>query len=73
LENNYYIKQDEIAEKIEIFAKALEEFLRSGAYAIEQKILHDVSSSCGLLRVLDLERTQECDFVSQMKSLMQKA
>jgi len=74
LENNYSLKQGEIAEKIDVFAKGLEDFLRSGAYVIERKILEDIYSSYGLLRRLELERVQEeCDFVSQMKSLMRKA
>jgi len=74
LENNYSLRQDEVAEKIDVFAKGLEEFLRSGAYVIERKILEDIYSSYGLLRRLELERTQEeCDFVGQMKLLMRKA
>ena len=39
LENNYSLKRDEIAEKIDVFAKGLEDFLRSGAYVIERKFL----------------------------------
>jgi hypothetical protein len=74
LENKYAVKQDEIAEKIDVFAEGLEEFLRSGAYVVEQKILEDIYSSCGLLRRLELERSQdECDFVGQIKLLMQRA
>jgi len=74
LENKYCLKRDEIAEKIEVFAAGLEEFLRSGAYVIERKILEDIYSNYGLLRRLELERVQEdSDFVSQVKSLMQKA
>jgi len=73
LESKYAVKPDEAAEKIEVFAKGLEEFLRSGAYVIERKILEDIYSNYGLLRRLELERTQEEDFVSQMKLLMRKA
>jgi hypothetical protein len=74
IENHYSLKQDEIAEKIDLFAKGLEEFLSSGAYVIERKILEDIYSSYGLLRRLELERTQEeWDFVGQVKSLMRKA
>jgi len=74
LENNYSLKQDEITEKIEVFAAGLEEFLRSGAYVVERKILEDIYSNYGLLRRLELERVQEeSDFVSQVKSLMRKA
>jgi hypothetical protein len=74
LERNYSLKRSEIAEKIEVFAAGLEEFLRSGAYVIERKILEDIYSNYGLLRRLELERVQEeSDFVSQVKSLMRKA
>jgi hypothetical protein len=74
LESNYCLKQDEITEKIEVFAVGLESFLRSGAYVIERKILEDIYASYGLLRRLELEKMQEdTDFISQMKSLMRKA
>lgn len=74
LENNYAVKPDEIAEKIDVFAAGLEEFLRSGAYVVERKILEDIYSSYGLLRRLELERMQEVgDFASQVKQLIRKA
>ena len=74
LEHNYCLKRNEISEKIEVFAKGLEEFLRSGAYAIERKILEDVYSSHESIRRLESEKTShEDDFVSQMKLLMQEA
>jgi len=74
LEKNYCLRRDEVAERIEVFAAGLEEFLRSGAYVIERKILEDIYSDYGLLRRLELERVQEeSDFVSQVKSFMRKA
>jgi hypothetical protein len=73
LEVTYSLKQDEIAEKIDLFAKGLEEFLRSGAYVVERKILEDIYSTYGLLRRLELEKTREDNFVSQVKLLMQRA
>jgi len=74
LEKNYSLKQDEIAEKIDVFAKGLEGFLRSGAYVIERKILEDIYSSYGLLRRLEMEKMQEeSDFISQMKLIMRRA
>jgi hypothetical protein len=74
LERNYSLKRNEIAERIEVFAAGLEEFLRSGAYIIERKILEDIYSNYGLLRKLESERVQEeSDFVSQVKSLIRKA
>ena len=73
LESNYSLKRNEISEKIDVFTEGLEEFLRSGAYAIEQKILDDIYSTYGLLRRLETERTQkEHDFAGQMKLLKQK-
>ena len=74
LERNYSVKRNEIGDRIEVFAKGLEDFLRSGAYAIERKILEDICSSYGLLRRMELEKTEnECDFVSQMKLFVRKA
>jgi len=73
LENNYSLKRNEIAEKIDLFAKGLEDFLRSGAYVIERKILEDVYSNYGLIRRLEQKRIQEYDFASQVKLLMRKA
>ena len=74
LENRYSIRQDEIIEKIDVFAKGLEEFLRSGAYIIETKILEDLYASHGLNRSLEFEiKKDKHDFVSQMKMLIQKA
>ena len=74
LESNYSVKRCEIAEKIDVFAKGLEEFLNSGAYVVERKILDDMYSSYGLLRRFELERMQEeQDFVGQIRVLRQKA
>jgi len=73
LESKYSLKQGELSDKIDVFTKGLEEFLSSGAYVIEQKILEDIYSSYGLLRRLELERTkEECDFVSQVKFLRER-
>jgi hypothetical protein len=74
LENKYALKHDDVAERIDIFAKGLEEFLSSGAYVVERKILDDIYSSYGLLRRLELEKTQvNSDFVGQIRSLMRRA
>lgn len=74
LESQYFLKKDEVSERIDIFAKGLEEFLRSGAIVIERRILEDIYSSYGLLRRLELEHAEdEADFVSQVRLLTQKA
>lgn len=71
LESKHSVKKDEIAQKIDIFAKGLEEFLNSGAYVIERKILEDIYSSYGLLRRLQLEKMHgQHGFVGQVKSLI---
>jgi hypothetical protein len=72
LEVKHSLKRDEIAEKIDVFAKGLEEFLRSGAYVIEKKILEDIYTTYGLLKRLESEKTRKYDFVDQVKLLMQK-
>lgn len=73
LENNYSVRRDEIADKIDLFAKGLEDFLKSGAYVIERKILEDIYSSYGLLRRIELEKLWESDFANQVKILIRKA
>jgi hypothetical protein len=74
LEHKYSLRHDEVAERIDVFAKGLEEFLSSGAYVVERKILDDIYSSYGLLRRLELEKCEEdADFVGQIKSLMRRA
>jgi len=74
LEKNYRLKRGEIGERIEVFAAGLEEFLSSGAFVVERKILEDIYSDYGLLRRVELKRVQdESNFVNQVKSLMRKA
>jgi len=73
LENNYSLKRNEVAEKIDLFAKGLEEFLKSGAYTVEKEILENLYSNYGLLRRLELERMRrQYDFVGQIKLLTRK-
>jgi len=74
LEQKYSLKRDEIGAKIELFAQGLEDFLSSGAIAIERKILHDIYQTSGLIKRWELEKVgDERGFVSQMKTLLQKA
>jgi hypothetical protein len=74
LERNYSLKREEIGQKIELFAQGLEDFLRSGAIVVERKILEDIYQSSGLIKRWELENVaDERGFVSQMKSLLQRA
>ena len=48
LEQRYSLRQCEISEKIDVFADCLQDFLKDGVYAIENRILNDLCSACGL-------------------------
>lgn len=70
LENRYSLRQDEIVEKIYVFADGLEELLSSGAYVIEKNILENAYSNYGLTRRLEFEKAESnMNFVSQMTML----
>jgi hypothetical protein len=74
LERNYSVKRNELGEKLELFAKGLENFLQSGAYAIEKKILEDIWSSYGSVRRLQLEKPRKgTSFVTEVKLLLREA
>jgi ribosomal protein L5 len=70
LERNYSLRSNEIAEKIDVFAKGLEDFLNSGAYIVERRILEDLQSGCELTREPELVHA---DFVDQVRFLIAKA
>jgi len=48
LERKYSVRRDEIAEKLDLFAKGLEDFMSSGADVVERMILIDLQSRWGL-------------------------
>jgi len=74
MERNYCLKRSEIGDKIDLFARGLEDFLKSGAHVIERKILEDLTSDRYLLRRMELENIDdEASFVTQMKLFMHKA
>jgi len=74
LEQHYSLRQSDFSKKIDVFAKGLEECLSSGAFAIESKILADISAVYGPFNKTDFERKPErYDFASQMKIALRKA
>jgi hypothetical protein len=74
LEQRYSLRQSEFSEKIDVFAKGLENCLSSGAFAIESKILDDVSSIYGSVNETRFERKPEgYDFARQMKIAIRRA
>ena len=73
LERYYSLRQSDFSERIDVFAKGLEDCLSSGALAIESKILKEISGVYGSLS-MNLERkTERYDFADQMKTALQKA
>jgi len=74
LEQNYSLHQSEFSEKIDVFAKGLEECLSSGAFAIQNKILEDIAAIYGTVNETRFERNLErYDFASKMKIAMRRA
>jgi hypothetical protein len=74
LECKYALKRDKIAERIEIFAEGLEDFLTSGAYVVEKKILEDIYSSFGQIRRFEMDSFDNGrGFVTEMKLIMRTA
>jgi hypothetical protein len=74
LEHRYSVKRGEVSENLELFAEGLEDFLKSGAYVIEKRILEDVWSTYGLVHKSQLDRPRKgASFASQMKLLMKEA
>jgi hypothetical protein len=74
LERNYSVKKNEAGEKLELFAQGLENFLKSGAYVIERKILEDIWSSYDEVHRLQVERPKrEGSFASEAKVLLRDA
>ena len=72
VETNYSIKRTEIGEKLDVFMNALEEFLNSGAYVVERKIINDLLSTYGSISKLK-GRLELHSFADETKIIMQKA
>jgi hypothetical protein len=73
LERRYSWSQRDFTEKIDAFAKGMEEFLSSGAYAVENKILDSIYSSYDVRKATDKSSFMERDFANQLRLAMQKA
>ena len=74
LEHNYSVKKNEVGEKLELFAQGLENFLKSGAYVIERKILEDIWSSYDQVQKLQTEKPKrEGSFATEVKVLLREA
>ena len=68
LENNYSIRRNEVATKLESFSTAMEDYLKSGATVVKKEILESFYSGLGLFQLVDLERKTE--FVEHIRTLI---
>jgi hypothetical protein len=74
LEQHYSLHQSDFSKKIDVFTKGLEDCLSSGAFAIESKILDDISAVYGSFNKIEFEsKPERYDFASQMKIALRKA
>jgi hypothetical protein len=74
LEQYYSLHQSDFSKKIDVFAKGLEDCLSSGAFAVESKILDDLSAVYGSFSKIEYEmKPERYDFANQMKIAIQKA
>lgn len=75
LERHYSLNTNEISDKIDVFAKGLEDFLSSGAIAIENKILNDIVSAYRSEHTVEPQITEieEFDFATQIRTVTQNA
>jgi len=74
LDHKYALSQGEFSEKLDTFAKGLEDFLSSGAFAVETRILKAIPSSYGIESTrFQMAALDEHDFASQMRIAMQNA
>ena len=68
LENNYSIRKNEVASKLESFSRAMEDYLKSGATVVKKEILESFYSGLGLFQLVDLERKTE--FAEHIRTLI---
>ena len=70
LENSYSIKKNEIAENLESFSQAMQEYLNSGATVLEKEILKSFYSGLGVFQRIDLEENRNTEFIERLKTLL---
>ncbi len=76
LERRHSLIPSDFSEKMDVFAKGLEEFLSSGAYFIENKILNDIVAATDSPHTPELQiaiDVEDPDYASPVKSAIQNA
>ena len=71
LERRHSLSPSDFSKKMDVFAKGLEEFLSSGAYCIENKILNDLIATNNSKQTFELQMAiavEEPDFASHTKN-----
>ena len=73
LQSRYSLSQSEFSARIDVFAKGLEDFLSSGAYPIENRILNEICSFYGSENSFNLNVAvfEEPDFANQVRTATQ--
>ena len=73
LQSRYSLSQSEFSARIDVFAKGLEDFLSSGAYVIENRILNEIYSSYGSENSVNFNVAlfEEPDFANQVRTAIQ--
>ncbi|MCK4477786.1 hypothetical protein KAU88_04585 [Candidatus Bathyarchaeota archaeon] len=70
LEQNYSIRKNEIAENLESFSQAMQEYLNSGATVVQKEILESFYSGLGLFQHVELEENTDNEFVERLRTLI---
>jgi len=73
LEQHYSLHQSDFSKRIDVFAIGLEDCLSSGAFAVENKILNDISAVYGSLNNMNLKTPERYNFANQMKTALRQA
>jgi hypothetical protein len=73
LQSRYSLSQSEFSARIDVFAKGLEDFLSSGAYPIENRILNEIYSFYGSENSasFSVAMFEEFGFANQVRTAIQ--
>ena len=73
LQNRYSLSQSEFSARIDVFARGLEDFLSSGAYLVENRILNQIYSFYDSENSVNFSVAmfEEFDFANQVRTAIQ--
>ncbi|MCW3985890.1 MAG: hypothetical protein NWE91_05730 [Candidatus Bathyarchaeota archaeon] len=70
LEDYHSIRKNEIAENLESFSQAMQEYLNSGATVVQKEILESFYSGLSLFQHVELEENTNNEFVERLRTLL---